>query len=95
MRAYPALLAIMAAVAGCAAPTAPDNAAAASRDGQMRACATAVAEHVGLTPDAVTATWRETTAADTAIVAVRDGDRLHTCEVDSGLRVLRILHPGR
>jgi hypothetical protein len=91
-RTHGILLAGAVGLAGCAAevPTAPE----VSREAQVRACAVAVADHVGLPPESVTATWRETTGAGTAWVAVRDGDRLHTCEVDEAARVLQIRHPG-
>ena len=94
--AGPIILATL--LAGCAAQPAPD-AAEAARAGEARACAAAVAEHVGKTEDAVTATWDHATARGTTVFVVTDAeasgsDRVHTCEVDAAGRVLAILHPG-
>ena len=84
--------------AGCAAQPTPD-AGEAARAVQARACAAAVADHVGKAEEAVTATWNHVTPAGTTVFTVTDagesgGDRLHTCEVDDAGRVLAILHPG-
>ncbi len=78
-------------LAGCAAAvvTAPE----ADRAAQARACDEAVALHVKRSPDAVATIWRETGPASVAIFEARDGDRLHTCEVDAAGRVLRLDHP--
>jgi hypothetical protein len=82
-------LAVAVGVAGCAA--APDP--AGSRAEQERACAAAVAGHVALPVEAVSASWSRAGADGHAIVEVRDGDRLHTCEVDDDLRVYALMHP--
>ena len=45
-----------------------------------------------------TTAWSGVTADGVAVLTVRDtvggGDRVHTCEVDSGARVLAIRHPA-
>ena len=86
---------LAAALAGCAvAPEAGPSASDAAdlQERQERACAAATAEHIGREPESVTPTWRSTTGRDTAEVEVRDGDRLHVCEIDASARPLRLLH---
>jgi hypothetical protein len=82
-------------LAGCAAPGGEGTGAeaAGSRAVEESACAAVVAEHVGLGPGDVVATWRERRPDGIAVVEVRDGDRLHTCDVDAAGRVLSIDHP--
>jgi hypothetical protein len=65
----------------------------------VAACAAAVAAHVGKPTDAVVASWSGPTAAGGGLVTVTDAqsvgaERLHSCEVDAGGRVVAILHPG-
>ena len=76
-------------LAACAtpAPETPDRA------GQERACAAIVGAHVGMSADTVPVEWDGATADGTAIVTVGPAGRVHTCEVDAGLRVLEVLHP--
>jgi hypothetical protein len=83
-------LALILALAACAQP-APE----ADRDEQVRACAAIVGPHVGMSPDAVPATWDHPTPEATAIVLVGPPGRVHTCEVDARLQVLEVLHPDR
>jgi hypothetical protein len=80
-------------LAGCAAGGGGPADEAGLRAGQERACAIAVADHVGLGVEAVSPTWSHVAPDGHAIVEVRDGDRLHTCEVDDELRVYALLHP--
>jgi hypothetical protein len=85
----PHLLAAL-VLAACAQPPAePDHAA------QVAACTAIVGPHVGMTAETVPATWDHLTSNGTAIVLVGPPGRVHTCEVDSALRVLEVLHPDR
>jgi hypothetical protein len=64
-----------------------------------RACAAAVAAHVGKPVEAVSATWSGATAAGGGVVTVADaegagGERVHTCEVDAAGNLIAIRHPG-
>lgn len=91
-----ASVALLIALAGCA-PT--ERPAALEPAAAVGACAAAVAAHVGKGTDAVTATWSGATADGGGMVTVTDAqaggaERLHTCEVDAGGRVMAILHPG-
>jgi hypothetical protein len=84
------------ALAGCSVaeqPAGPDPAAA------VGACTAAVAAHVGKSADAVVAAWSGATASGGGMVTATDAqaggaERLHSCEVDAGGRVVAILHPG-
>ncbi len=92
-RLLPALL--VAGLAGCV--TAPETEAPETADlriRQERACAEATAAHIGRGMEAVTPTWRGRAADGTATVDVRDGDRLHVCEIDASARRLSLVHPG-
>jgi hypothetical protein len=87
------IMVLAAAVAGCGVPAGgPDPAAV--RAGQERVCAAVVAEHDRMAVEDVTATWQRATEEGTAIVAVSGPGSFHTCEVDAGLRVREVLHPG-
>jgi hypothetical protein len=81
-------------LAACAAPENDPGAAVSLGNDQERACALAVAAHVGKAPGAVTAVMAEPSADGTALVNVTDGGRLHSCAVDADLRVIEIRHPG-
>ena len=74
------------ALAACQAAPGVD-AAAAERTGQTEVCAALVAEHEGVRAGDVTAAWDHATPEGTAIVTVRAPESVHTCEVDSQLRV--------
>ncbi len=100
MRWFQAILPAV-GLAACAVGTGETSGAAdAARAAQVNACTAAVAAHVGKPTDAVVAEWTgATTTAGTAVVTVRDDqgggrERVHTCEVDAGGRVLAIRHPG-
>jgi hypothetical protein len=63
-----------------------------------RACAAAVAAHVGKPVEAVGARWSGATAEGGGIVTVSDaqgagGERVHTCEVDVAGNLVAIRHP--
>lgn len=78
-------------LAGCTAtPKAQD--VPVLRERQERACAAATADHIGRGLDAVSPTWKGVTEGGGAEVEVRDGDRLHVCEVDANAQPLRLLH---
>jgi hypothetical protein len=94
MRVLYLALPVAGLLAACAAPQNDPGAAASVGQGQERACAVAVAAHVGKEPGAVTAAMAEPGADGTALVNVTDGGRLHTCAVDADLRVIEIRHPG-
>lgn len=86
------------ALGACAAPGGGPVAPAADPAGaQGRACMAAVAAHVGLAPEALSAEPAGATAAGNAVFLVRYGlggrDDLHSCEVDAGARVLALGHP--
>jgi hypothetical protein len=83
-------------LAACAAEV-PAPPADHGRD--ERACAAAVAAHVGKPVKGVSARWSGTTPAGGNIVAVADaqgagGERVHTCEIDAAGNLLAIRHPG-
>lgn len=89
------LVLLAAGIAGCAAQ--PENEPQETGDlrlRQERACAAATAEHIGRGMEAVTSTWRGSTEDGRATVDVRDGDRLHVCEIDASSRSLSLVHPG-
>ena len=92
MRPSDLILPAAAALSGCAAPPADLD---ALRARQERACAAVVAEHDGMGVDEVTAAWQRDTPDGTAVVSVSAPGSLHTCEIDAGLRVFEIQHPGR
>ncbi|HMQ94545.1 MAG TPA: hypothetical protein PKA33_02590 [Amaricoccus sp.] len=88
------ILLLAAPLAACAgAGEGQRNVPAASAAAQERACAEAVAAHVGKDPAEVTAVLAETGADGLALVRVTDGGRLHTCTVDANLSVHEIRHP--
>jgi hypothetical protein len=76
-------------LAACTAPPAPE---APSRDDLARACAAAVAGHVGKPVAAVETRFRATDPDGVTVFAVRDGDRVHDCRIDAAGRVLRLDH---
>jgi hypothetical protein len=79
-----------AGLAGCAAPPPDDGPAEA-------ACLTAVAAHVGGSPEMRIARTGDGPDGG-AVHEVRDGapgrDRVHFCETDAAGRVTALLHPG-
>jgi hypothetical protein len=86
-------------LAGVALVVAACAAAPESHEAEVAACAAAVAAHVGKGVEAVSASWSGMTEAGTGMVTVSDaagagGERVHTCEVDGGGRVLAVRHPG-
>lgn len=78
-------------LAACAAEPVP--AAPGLRARQEAACTAAIAAHVRRAPDGITAR-RVSETGGTATVEVRDGNRLHLCQVDGSGRVLDFSHPG-
>ncbi len=93
LRLLPVLL--VAGLAGCAARTGSEAQEDADlRTRQERACAEATAAHIGRGTEAVTTTWRGSTEEGGAMVDVRDGNRLHVCEIDASARSLSLIHPG-
>lgn len=100
---FPLLLALL---AGCAAPEsgtgaseepaidAPEAPGASDlQQRQERACAAATADHLGRGLEAVSPSWRGPNAAGNAEVEVRDGERLHVCEIDASAQPIRLEHP--
>ena len=88
-------LVLLLVLAGCATAPAPE----ADHGAAVAACAAAVAAHVGKPVEAVAAAWSGPSAEGGGVVTVTDaggagGERLHTCAVDAGGRVLAIRHPG-
>ena len=90
---FPILL-LAAPLAACAGAGERPGGATDPAAAQERACAEAVAAHVGKDPAEVTAVLAGTGADGLALVRVTDGGRLHTCTVDANLAVHEIRHPG-
>jgi len=100
MRSIGIVLAL-AALAGCAQSggETAGEAQGIQRAAQQQACAAAVASHIGKPVEAVSSVWDHETPDGGAVVTVTDttpggSDRVHSCEVDAGGRVLAIRHPG-
>lgn len=86
----PAVLIVPLLLAACATSQTPDP---SLRTAQATACTGATATHINRPTADITTTWSGATPDGHAIFALRDGTRLHTCEIDADLTIHAIRHP--